>query len=213
MGVASQKAAPIATLCPCQCGVTLFPGAELGYASPACIERALGSAPLVTKSSVPPPSLYKVRAGNDLVSQEENQGEKSGTITPGQIPAPPPPIVFPSQYAKEGDQDERDRKYDIFMEYATEKEIAAFQRAMIKQGLMDEPPEEEDDFMNAPVEPLLKPAVSQAQVLWARDMIAQHPRKSQGTALHVMLFLKNPIRTLFIFNVLRSRHCQRALLG
>ena len=34
-----------------------------------------------------------------------------------------------------------------------------------------------------------------------------------GSALHVMLFLKNPIRVLFIFNGLRSRHCPRALLG
>jgi hypothetical protein len=31
----------------------------------------------------------------------------------------------------------------------------------------------------APVEVPLKPAVSQAQVSWARDMIAQYPRKSQ----------------------------------
>src|SRR5262245_2099699 len=33
-----------------------------------------------------------------------------------------------------------------------------------------------------------------------------------GSALHVMLFLKNLIRALWIFNGLRSRHCQRALL-
>jgi hypothetical protein len=34
-----------------------------------------------------------------------------------------------------------------------------------------------------------------------------------GNALHVMLFLENPIRTLFVFNKLRSRYCQRALHG
>src|SRR5215471_2001342 len=34
----------------------------------------------------------------------------------------------------------------------------------------------------------------------------------RGNALHVMLFLKNLIRALWIFNGLRSRHCQRALL-
>src|SRR5436305_118739 len=34
----------------------------------------------------------------------------------------------------------------------------------------------------------------------------------QGSALHVMLFLENLIRALLIFNRLRSRHCQRALL-
>ena len=33
-----------------------------------------------------------------------------------------------------------------------------------------------------------------------------------GSALHVMLFLKNLIRALWIFNGLRSRHCLRALL-
>jgi hypothetical protein len=43
----------------------------------------------------------------------------------------------------------------------------------------DERPEDADDFMNAPVEVPLKPAVSQAQVLWARDMIAQYPKKSR----------------------------------
>ena len=34
-----------------------------------------------------------------------------------------------------------------------------------------------------------------------------------GSALHVMLLLENPICTSFIFNELRRRHCQRALLG
>jgi hypothetical protein len=34
-----------------------------------------------------------------------------------------------------------------------------------------------------------------------------------GSALHVMLFLENTLQALFIFNGLRSRHCQRALLG
>jgi hypothetical protein len=35
----------------------------------------------------------------------------------------------------------------------------------------------------------------------------------RGSALHVMLLLENPIWTLFIFNVLQSRDCQRALFG
>src|SRR5215472_12840277 len=34
----------------------------------------------------------------------------------------------------------------------------------------------------------------------------------QGSALHVMLFFENLRRALFIFNGLRSRYCQRALL-
>jgi hypothetical protein len=34
-----------------------------------------------------------------------------------------------------------------------------------------------------------------------------------GSALHVMLFLENPIWTSCIFNRLRSRRCQRALHG
>jgi hypothetical protein len=34
-----------------------------------------------------------------------------------------------------------------------------------------------------------------------------------GSALHVMLFLENTLQALFIFNGLRSRHYQRALLG
>src|SRR5438445_12775866 len=33
-----------------------------------------------------------------------------------------------------------------------------------------------------------------------------------GSALHVMLFFENVIRALLIFNGLRSRYCQRALL-
>ena len=48
---------------------------------------------------------------------------------------------------------------------------------MIKAGLMDEPPDEEAD-QELPSIPL-RPAVSVAQVRWARDMIAQYPRKSQ----------------------------------
>jgi hypothetical protein len=36
-----------------------------------------------------------------------------------------------------------------------------------------------DAIMRAPVEVPLKPAVSQAQVLWARDMVAQYPKKSR----------------------------------
>jgi hypothetical protein len=36
---------------------------------------------------------------------------------------------------------------------------------------------------------------------------------SRGSALHVMLFLENISQALFIFNGLRSHHCQRALLG
>src|SRR4029453_14878112 len=35
---------------------------------------------------------------------------------------------------------------------------------------------------------------------------------TDGSALHVMLFLKNLIRASWIFNGLGSRHCQRALL-
>jgi hypothetical protein len=49
----------------------------------------------------------------------------------------------------------------------------------------DEQDERLEDFdldavMRAPVEVPLKPAVSQAQVLWARDMLAQFPRKSKA---------------------------------
>jgi hypothetical protein len=37
-----------------------------------------------------------------------------------------------------------------------------------------------DDFVTTPVEPpRLRDAVSQAQVMWSRDMIAQYPRKSR----------------------------------
>jgi len=39
------------------------------------------------------------------------------------------------------------------------------------------------------------------------------PGLAEGSALHVMLFLENILKALFIFNGLRSRHCQRALLG
>jgi hypothetical protein len=41
----------------------------------------------------------------------------------------------------------------------------------------------------------------------------ERPLDRLGSALHVMLFLENTLQTLFIFNGLRSRHCQRALLG
>ena len=34
-----------------------------------------------------------------------------------------------------------------------------------------------------------------------------------GRALHGMLFLENPMRTLFVFNGLRSYHSRPALLG
>jgi hypothetical protein len=37
--------------------------------------------------------------------------------------------------------------------------------------------------------------------------------RAKDSAFHVMLFLENLIRALLIFNKLRSRHCQRALLG
>src|SRR5262245_36834301 len=40
----------------------------------------------------------------------------------------------------------------------------------------------------------------------------EHLGSKIGSALHVMLVLKNLIRALRIFNGLRSRHCQRALL-
>src|SRR5215475_7904039 len=36
--------------------------------------------------------------------------------------------------------------------------------------------------------------------------------QGEGSALHVMLFLENLIRALLIFNGLRNRRCQRALL-
>src|SRR5262249_15799603 len=41
----------------------------------------------------------------------------------------------------------------------------------------------------------------------------QQQGKREGSALHVMLCLANPMRTLFVFNGLRSCHCQRASLG
>jgi hypothetical protein len=47
-------------------------------------------------------------------------------------------------------------------------------------------------------------------VALARLVTRAAPR---GSALHVMLFLENTLQALFIFNGLRSRHCQRALLG
>lgn len=106
------------------------------------------------------------------------QGENSSTfVTPGQIPSPPPPIVFPSQHAREADTDERLRQHDIFMEYATVEEIMAFQRGMIKAGLMDEPPDEEAD--QGPLSIPLRPAASVAQVRWVRDMLTQVPHKSR----------------------------------
>jgi len=63
------------------------------------------------------------------------------------------------------------------MEYATTEEIMAFQRVMIKAGLMDEPPDDEEDRELSKL--LLRPAVSVAQVRWARDMVAQMPGKTQ----------------------------------
>jgi hypothetical protein len=41
------------------------------------------------------------------------------------------------------------------------------------EDLEQDEPQSVEDFMNAPVEVPLKPAVSQAQVLWARDRVAQ----------------------------------------
>jgi hypothetical protein len=170
VGRVNHKALPIATLCTCPCGVALFPGDELGYASHDCLYRlheATHRKSQVTNS--PPPSLYK--AGREQIVEP---GEpESSFITPGQIPPPPPPIVFPSQYAKDADTAERLRQHDIFMEYATPDEIMAFQRGMIKAGLMDDPPDIGED-QEPPTIPL-RPAASVAQVRWARDMIAQAP--------------------------------------
>jgi hypothetical protein len=45
MEIAAQKPAPIATLCPCTCGVTLFPGSELGYTSLDCLWWLRGDTP------------------------------------------------------------------------------------------------------------------------------------------------------------------------
>jgi hypothetical protein len=47
----------------------------------------------------------------------------------------------------------------------------------------NEPPKDEpqdaDTFMQAPIEVPLRPAVSKAQIMWARSMIDQFPRKTQ----------------------------------
>jgi hypothetical protein len=43
----------------------------------------------------------------------------------------------------------------------------------------DEEPQDGEAFTQAPVELPLKPAVSVAQVMWARDMVAQYPRKTK----------------------------------
>jgi cell division protein FtsN len=104
-----------------------------------------------------------------IVETEGEPRSESGTITPGQMPKPPVPIVFPSQYARTADDEERFRRYDEFMEYATIEEKMAFQRAMIKQGLMDEPPEDQDEYdvQEAP----WPQAVSQTQVYWARNQL------------------------------------------
>ena len=45
----------------------------------------------------------------------------------------------------------------------------------------------------------------QARLTDVRDRI-------EGSALHVMLFLKNLLRALWMFNGVRSRQCQRAFL-
>src|SRR5688500_14915266 len=41
----------------------------------------------------------------------------------------------------------------------------------------------------------------------------RRPNTYAGSALHVMLFLEHPVRTLCIFKGVWSCHCQRALLG
>jgi hypothetical protein len=176
MGKAPRKS-PVktASLCPCNCGVMLFPGSELGYASLDCLWRLRGENPKEGQvSDVPAPTLYKVRGERANVEQGE---DLSTFVTPGQIPSPSPPIVFLSQHARDADTDERLRQHDIFMEYATTEEIMAFQRGMIKAGLMDEPPDNGEDLEPALIP--LRPAASVAQVRWARDMIAQFPRKSR----------------------------------
>jgi hypothetical protein len=43
----------------------------------------------------------------------------------------------------------------------------------------EEPQEDLETFLQAPVEIPLKPVVSVAQVLWSRDVIAQYPQKTQ----------------------------------
>ena len=47
------------------------------------------------------------------------------------------------------------------------------------------------------------------------ELLCFHAQQAaeKGSALNVMLFLENLMRALLIFNRLRSRHCQRALLG
>jgi hypothetical protein len=189
MGRVVVEAAPITNLCPCGCGVTIFPRAELGYASAECLQRLHGTPPAVSKSSPASFPFIKGDGGKEAYTNDTPRpGTGSGTITPGQIPGPPPPIVFPSQYAKAADDEERQRRYDIFMEYATVDEIMAFQRGMIEAGLMDEPSDEQDERLEdvdmeaiykTPVNVRVRPAVSQAQVLWARDMLAQFPKKSR----------------------------------
>ena len=47
----------------------------------------------------------------------------------------------------------------------------------------------------------------------ATVMVSGQPTSPDGGALYVMLFPENLIRALLIFSELRSRHCQRALLG
>jgi hypothetical protein len=93
----TQKAAPIASLCRCGCGVTLFPMAELGYASAECLWRLHGATPPPVTKSPARSHLIKVGARRIVEPEEE---ESSPFITPGQVPEPPPPIVFPSEYAK-----------------------------------------------------------------------------------------------------------------
>jgi hypothetical protein len=77
------KPVPIANLCRCDCGVTLFPRAELAYASPSCMERALAGSPLVSNSSRPPLALYKVGGRHDYATGGADPGEDPETITPG----------------------------------------------------------------------------------------------------------------------------------
>src|SRR5262245_43872936 len=64
--------------------------------------------------------------------------------------------------------------------------------------------------------------IRQPEDLALFDVIATNPpfgsklpikdRETPGSALHVMLFFENLIRALLIFNGLRGRYCQRALL-
>src|SRR6516165_9365046 len=55
------------------------------------------------------------------------------------------------------------------------------------------------------------PLVLQRELRTA-GLLRRHEDRHLGSALHVMLFLKNLIRALRIFNGLRSCHGQRALL-